>query len=57
MNESHAGAVTLRFSVVTISTSVSPTGCKAEELRAMVKSRSARAWLCFPTPFPVNRLP
>ena len=56
MNESHAGAVTMRFSGVTISMSVSPTGCRAEEVRVMVKSRSAMAWFCFPD-FPANRLP
>ena len=52
--ESHAVAVTMHFSGVTISTSVSPTGCKAKEVRAMVKSCSARAWVCFPD-FPADR--
>ena len=43
MYESHAGAVTMGFSGVTISTSISPTGCKAAEVRTMVKSRSDKA--------------
>ena len=47
----------MRFSGVTISTSVSPTGCRPEEVRAMVKSGSARAWLCLPDAFPANRSP
>ena len=56
MNQSNAGAVTMRFSGVTISTSVSPTGCRAEEVWVMVKSHSTMAWFCFPD-FPANRLP
>ena len=55
MNESHGVAVTMLFSGVIISTSVSQPGCKAAEVRAIVKWRSVRAWLCCPTPFPVNR--
>ena len=46
----------MRFSGVNISTSESPTSCRAEEVRVMVKSRSAMAWFCFPD-FPANRLP
>ena len=47
MKECHAGAVTTRFSGVSISTSVPPTGCRADEVRTMVKSRRNRAWLGF----------
>ena len=47
----------MQFLGVTISTSVSLTGCRAEEVRAMVKSRSVRAWDCLTAPFPANRLP
>ena len=46
----------MRFSGLTISTSVSLTGYKAGELRATVKSHSARAWVCIPD-IPVNRSP
>ena len=56
MNESHVGAVTIRFSGMAISTSVSPAGCRADEVGTMVKSRSDRACLGF-SGFPPNKLP
>ena len=56
MNESHAGAVTTHFSGVTISTSVIPTGCRADEDSTMVKSCSVMARPGF-TDFPPNKLP
>ena len=56
MNESHAGAMTMCYLGVIIYMSVSLTGCRTEEVRVMVKSRSTMAWFCFPD-IPVNRQP
>ena len=43
INESHAGTVTTCISGVTISRSVSPIGCRADEVRTTVKTPSVRA--------------